>query len=158
MEELLKLGISLESINSTEEFISQIKILQKLGVDTNKLVQRDTIESLAKKSGIPTERLEEAGLNPKDNIGIKKNEIAIKYRKKQKGEKPKGRPPTDEQVKELSELGISLEGNSKKKIKDTVQQNKNNLSEVMQVGKRLEVEILMAEKVAERSTSDGRGQ
>ena len=158
VEELLKLGISLESINSTEEFISQIKILQELGVDTNKLVQGDTIESLAKKSGIPTERLEEAGLNSKDNIGIKKNEIAIKYRKKQKGEKPKGRPPTDEQVKELSELGISLEGNSKKKIKDTVQQNKNNLSEVMQVGKRLEVEILMAEKVAERSTSDGRGQ
>ena len=47
---------------------------------------------------------------------------------------------------------------NKKKIKDTVKQNKDNLSEAMQVGEKLEAEILIAEKVAERSASDGRGQ
>ena len=47
---------------------------------------------------------------------------------------------------------------NKKKIKDTVKQNKGNLSEAMQVGEKLETEIIMAEKVAERSASDGRGQ
>ena len=47
---------------------------------------------------------------------------------------------------------------NKKKIKDTVKQNKGNLSEAIQVGEELEMEILMAEKVLERSASDGRGQ
>ena len=47
---------------------------------------------------------------------------------------------------------------NKKKIKDTVKQNKGNLSEAIQVGEELEMEILMAEKVSERSASDGRGQ
>ena len=47
---------------------------------------------------------------------------------------------------------------NKKKIKDTVKQKKGNLSEAIQVGEELEMEILIAEKVLERSASDGRGQ
>ena len=46
----------------------------------------------------------------------------------------------------------------KKTIKDIVKQNKEKISEAMQVGEELEAEILMAEKITERSASDGRGQ
>jgi len=51
-----------------------------------------------------------------------------------------------------------IDTKNKKKIKDTVKQNKDNLSEAMQVGEEFEAEILMAEKITERSASDGRRQ
>ena len=158
VEELLELGILLEKINSIEAFIEDIKILQKIGVDISKMVQRDTIESLAKKSGITKEQIEQAGLNPTENIGKTKSNIKSNYRKQQIGEKTNGVPPTEEQVKKLLELGISLESKSKKKIKDTVKQNKGNLYETIKAGEELEAEILMVEKTSERSASDGRGQ
>ncbi len=44
---------------------------------------------------------------------------------------------------------------NKKKIKDTVKQNKDNLSEAMQAGEELESEKLMTEKVEEMNKGDG---
>ncbi len=58
---------------------------------------------------------------------------------------------TEEELKHLTEKKVN------KKIKDTVKQNKGNLSEAIQAGRELEAEILIAEKVSERSASDGRG-
>ena len=65
---------------------------------------------------------------------------------------------TDIQIQKLLELGINLEIQQKKKIKDIVKENKDNLSEAIQVGEELETEILMAEKSVERSASDVREQ
>ena len=42
--------------NVTQKFIEIIEKLQSIGVDTNKLVQTDTIGSLAEKSGIDKEK------------------------------------------------------------------------------------------------------
>ena len=88
----------------TEEFINILKKLQTIGVDVSKLVAKDTIETLAEKSGISKEKLEEMGLDPAEKIGSKKNTIAQAYRGK--GDT---RRPTKAQVEELAKLGISLE-------------------------------------------------
>ena len=76
-------------------FIEDIKILQKIGVDISKLVQTDTIESLAKKSGITKGQIEQTGLSPEDNIGHRRDMIAGNYRKAQQGEKIKGTHDND---------------------------------------------------------------
>ena len=110
-EELKKLGMSLEkkvtrknATNVTQEFIDKIKKLQSIGVDTNKLVKRDTIESLAEKSRISVDQIKEAGLNPEDKIGTSKDHITQAYRGNRGGT-----TPTEEQKEELKKLGMSLE-------------------------------------------------
>ena len=104
VEELAKLGISLEERNISQEFIDALKTLQTIGVDVSKMSTNDTIETLAKKSGISREKLEEIGLDPAEKIGRKKRNIAEAYR----GNKA-GKRPAKEQVEELAKLGISLE-------------------------------------------------
>ena len=66
--------------NVTQKFIEIIEKLQSIGVDTNKLVQTDTIGSLAEKSGIDKEQIKKAGLDPNYKIGQRKNSIAQAYR------------------------------------------------------------------------------
>jgi len=61
-------------------------------------------------------------------------------------------------LEEVMAIVEEIDTKNKKKIKDTVKQNKDNLSEAMQVGEEFEAEILMAEKITERSASDGRRQ
>ena len=90
--------------DTVQEFINILKKLQTIGVDVSKLVAKDTIETLAEKSGISKEKLEEMGLDPAEKIGSKKNTIAQAYRGK--GDT---RRPTKAQVEELAKLGISLE-------------------------------------------------
>ena len=92
IEELKKLGVSFEKLYAVQDFIEKIKTLQSIGVDTNRLVLRDTIKSLAEKSGI------------NDNIGKSKENIEQAYRGKG-GRKP----PTKEQLAELKKLGISFQ-------------------------------------------------
>ena len=106
VQELKQLGVSLEKIevDTIQEFIDILNQLKTIGVDVSKITQSDTIETLAKKSGMGRKELEEIGLNPTQRIGRKKNRIAIAYRGKSKL-----KPPTKEQVEELKELGISLE-------------------------------------------------
>ena len=112
--------ISLEERDVTQEFIDKIKKLQSIGADTNKLVKSDTIESLAKKSGISVEQLIEVGLNPSENIGTSKNNIAKAYRGNSKRV-----PPTKEQAEELENLGISLEKKvTREKIKTVISEQK----------------------------------
>ena len=53
---------------------------------------------------------------------------------------------------------VKKERSSKKIIKNTIKENKDHLSDIVEAGEELEAEILMAEKVKERSASDGRGQ
>ena len=81
-----------------------------------------------------------------------------KLQSEEEKEEYKKKHPELEEVMAMVEEIDKNNPKNKKKIKDTVKQNKNNLSEAMQVGEELEAEILMAEKVAERSVSDGRGQ
>ncbi len=104
IERLAELGISLEKrLEQTQEFIEKLKKLKKIGVDVSKIVRRDTIKSLAKKSKIEVEEIEKIGLNPDYKIGYTKERIARTFRG------VKGKNPTEEQVKDLTELGISLE-------------------------------------------------
>ena len=106
VEELAKLGISLEKRERdiVQEFIDKLKTLQTIGVDVSKLVARDTIETLAEKSGINREKLEEMGLESTLKIGNQKTNIAKAYRGQ-----GTSKPPTEKQVEELAKLGISLE-------------------------------------------------
>ena len=106
VEELAKLGISLEKRERdiVQEFIDKLKTLQTIGVDVSKLVARDTIETLAEKSGINREKLEEMGLESTLKIGNQKTNIAKAYRGQ-----GTSKPPTEKQVEEIAKLGISLE-------------------------------------------------
>ena len=106
VEELAKLGISLEKRERdiVQEFIDKLKTLQTIGVDVSKLVARDTIETLAEKSGINREKLEEMGLESTLKIGNQKTNIAKAYRGQ-----GTSKPPTKKQVEELAKLGIRLE-------------------------------------------------
>ena len=96
-----------------EEFINILRKLQTVGVDVSKMTQKDTTETLAKKSGISKEKLGEIGLEPTLKIGIQKYHIAQAYRGQ-----GTSKPPTKEQVEELAKLGISLE----KRERDIVQE------------------------------------
>ena len=108
LKRLEKLGTSLElnKRNVPQKFIETLERMQEIGVEVSKIVQRDTIGSLAKKSGISEEKITKIGLNPEDKIGISKNYIAISYRKDRSY-------VSEEQLKILEELGISLEKNSR---------------------------------------------
>ena len=105
-QELQKLGIRLEVRDATQEFIEKLEILTKLGVNVAKINYRDTIKTLAKKSGVvlTEEKAEELGIELNDKIGQTRGNIANAYRGNGRGKKP-----TQEQVLELQNLGISLE-------------------------------------------------
>ena len=105
-QELQKLGIRLEVRDTTQEFIEKLEILTKLGVNVAKINYRDTIKTLAKKSGVvlTEEKAEELGIELNDKIGQTRGNIANAYRGNGRGKKP-----TQEQVLELQNLGISLE-------------------------------------------------
>ena len=94
------------------------------GIDVSKLQWRDTIETLAKKSGIDREKLEEIGLDPTQKIGAKKIEISRGYRGK-----GTCKPPTNEQLKELKKLGISLES-KRRTSKEIAQASISSLTDI----------------------------
>ena len=123
VEKLKILGISLEEKDTVQEFIDTVNKLQEIGVDTTKLINTDTIKSLAEKSGITEKELREVGLNPRNNIGTSKNSIVKSYRGK-----IKCKPPTQEQVEELKNLGIALEE------KDTVQEFIEKIKKLQGIG------------------------
>ena len=123
VEKLKILGISLEEKDTVQEFIDTVNKLQEIGVDTTKLINTDTIKSLAEKSGITEKKLIEVGLNPRNNIGTSKNTIIKSYRGK-----IKCKPPTQEQVEELKKLGILLEE------KDTVQEFIEKIKKLQGIG------------------------
>ena len=106
VEELKALGLSLEVQNATQDFIDTLKELKEIGVDVTQIISTDTIGSLAKKSGVSEEKLQEIGMDANKNL----NFAHIKRAYRGKGG---GTPPTPEQVKEIEALGLSLE---KKKI------------------------------------------
>ena len=108
VEILSSMGIKLElqRKSAIEAFIEDLEKLQSIGVDVSALSTRDTIMSLADKSGISIEKIEELGLNPDKKIGNIKNNISQHYRG---GEKVKGIKPTEEEKSKLEAMGISLE-------------------------------------------------
>lgn len=109
--------------DTVQEFIDTVNKLQEIGVDTTKLINTDTIKSLAEKSGITEKELIEVGLNPRNNIGTSKNSIVKSYRGK-----IKCKPPTQEQVEKLKNLGIALEE------KDTVQEFIEKIKKLQGIG------------------------
>ena len=98
-----------EEKGTVERFIRKLEMLKGIGVDVTKIVERDNIKELAKKSGIDEIEIKNAGLNPGDNIGRSKHRISSSYREAKEEGKITKSTPTDEQVETLRELGISLE-------------------------------------------------
>ena len=95
-----------EEENTVEKFINKLQRLKEMGVDVSKITQSDTIQTLAEKSGviITEEQAKELGIKLNEKIGNTKTNIALAYRGK-----GTNKPPTQEQVERLLELGISLE-------------------------------------------------
>ena len=113
----------IENATSVESFIKTLKQLKTIGIDVSNIVQRDTIEDLASKSGIDRKTLEKIGLELTQKIGQKKNNIAQAYRGK-----GTCKPPTKEQVEELKKLGISLE--SKRTSKEIAEASISSLTDI----------------------------
>ena len=113
VQELQKLGISLEVRNVTQEFIEKLKILKEQKIDVTKITVTDTIQTLAKKSGVvlTEKKSEELGIKLSDKIGQTRVSISRAYR----GDRSRKRP-TQEQIRELQEFGISLEKRTGKEI------------------------------------------
>ena len=113
--ELEKEVEGLPKINTIEEFIEKMKKLQGIGVDVSRLFTSDTILTLTKKTFVNQdeeeliEKIEGEGLEPGDKIGNKLGKMRTIYKKAKNGEKTNGKPPTDEQVNRMQEMGIILE-------------------------------------------------
>ena len=126
LQRLLTLGISLDKKDGVvEEFIKKLEQLQEIGVDVSRLASRDTIQTLAKKSGISEEALREIRLNPDEKICNTREHIAKLYR----GSK-KGGSITEEQINRLLQLGISLE----KKDRNAPQELIETLEQLQEIG------------------------
>ena len=126
LQRLLTLGISLDKKDGVvEEFIKKLEQLQKIGVDVSRLASKDTIQTLAKKSGISEEALREIRLNPDEKICNTREHIAKLYR----GSK-KGGSITEEQINRLLQLGISLE----KKDRNAPQELIETLEQLQEIG------------------------
>ena len=119
---LKELGITLEKIDTNQEFIEKMETLNRLGVKVDLLGSGDTIEKLVnntikqlKKENKELDEekvrsrmikdIEDNGLKLDDTIGPKLDRIKARYRGTQK----KGTKPIPEQVAKLKELGIILE-------------------------------------------------
>ena len=121
-------------------------------MDTNKLVQGDTIKSLAEKSRISVDQIKEAGLNPEDKIGISKNYITQAYRGN-----GGGTPPTEEQKEELKKLGISLEKKvTRKNVKSVVVEQKQagEIGDNLIIDKNFNENFKQAEYSIEKESGD----
>ena len=106
--------VELEKIDTIDEFIEKMEKLQGIGVDVSKIIQRDTILTLAQKTFVKQdeeliEKVEREGLKLEDKIGIKLNKIRQAYSQSKEGKKPGMIPPTDEQVNRMQEMGIMVE-------------------------------------------------
>lgn len=153
VEELKRLGISLEEKDSVQEFIDTLNQLKSIGVDVSKIVRRDTIETLAKKSDISKEKIEEISLDPTQKIGAKKISISRAYR-------GKGgfKTPTNEQVEELKELGISLEEkNTVQEFIDILNQMKSIEIDVSKIRHRDTIETLAKKSGINRKELEKKG-
>ena len=124
---LKELGITLEKIDTNQEFIEKMETLNRLGVKVDLLGSGDTIEKLVnntikqlKKENKELDEekvrsrmikdIEDNGLKLDDTIGPKLDRIRAVYRGTQDGTKP-----TPEQVDKLKNYGITLEKKSKSK-------------------------------------------
>ena len=126
VKKLKEMGVwEKEEKNTIDEFIEKLEKLQEIRVDVSKLVTRDTILSLAKKTLEGNEeeivkKIKEIGLNPDEAIGSKLADIRNNYKASQKSKKSditiskskkhrNGIPATEEQINKIQEFGIIIE-------------------------------------------------
>ena len=105
ISKLRSLGIILEKRDRdvTQEFIEELKRLQKIGVDVSNISTKDTIKTLARKSGVDEILVQKSGFELDKPIGRTQTAIVRAYRGTNKIKKP-----TKEQVRQLNELEIQL--------------------------------------------------
>ena len=149
VQELLELGISLEARDVIQEFIEKLKILKEQGIDVTKIIKKDTIETLAEKSGVvlTEEKAEELGIELSDKIGQTRGNIAKAYRGNGGYKKP-----TQEQVQELQNLGISLE-KRKRTGKEIVEASISSIKN-MEVSDKADRELKEVVKEVENKNSN----
>ena len=105
----------LEKIDTIEEFIEKMEKLRGIGVDVSKIVQKDTILTLAQKTFVNQdeeelkEKIKGEGLELEDKIGIKLSTMRTSYSQAKEGKKSEWTLPTDEQVNRMQEIGIRVE-------------------------------------------------
>ena len=152
------------SITSLETGISETlkicKILYDNGIDLQKITlnkkenekYRGILLKEITQDGIDIKKIiEENKLDENFNYGSKIKVLRGAYNGTDES------PITKEERKAAEILGlVKKERNSKKIMKNTIKENKDRLSDSIDAGEKLEAEILMAEKVTERSASDGR--
>ena len=121
--------------NTIDEFIEKLEKLQEIGVDVSKIVQRDTILRLTKKTleepeKILIQRIKKIGLKPDDKIGSKISDIKVDYNKSQRGEDTGGKTiATEAQVKRLKEMGVW-----EKEEKNTIDEFIEKLEKLQEIG------------------------
>ena len=107
--------VELEKIDIIEEFVEKMEKLQCIGIDVSKIVEKDTILTLVKKTFENQneeeliEKLNGEGLDPEDNIGNKLGKMRRSYSQDKEGKKTEVTPPTDKQVKRMQKIGIMVE-------------------------------------------------
>lgn len=106
----------LNTKNTLAKAIEKLDRLKEIGIDTSKLKQKDTILTLAQKSGISEEKIKQLGLDPDNKIGQRIMSAISAYRGT-----AKGIPPTEEEKKQLILHGIRLEKQSQIYIQNLIQ-------------------------------------
>ena len=125
VKKLLELGISLEIRDPNQELIDILETLQRLGIDISKISVKDTIKTLAEKSGVNEDEIRKSKIDPNIRIGGKLSHVSQRYRGT-----AKGNPPTKEQIDRLLQFGISLE----KKDRNATQELIEMLEQLQTIG------------------------
>ena len=158
VQRLSELGISLELLEKrdiTQEFIEKLQILKGQKIDVSKITLRDTVETLAKESGVvlTEEKAKELGIELSDRIGPTKANITSVYRGNMRGKKP-----TQKQIQKLSELGISLE-KRKRTGKEVVRASIDSIKHMEMLDNAYsEVKILEEEVRNKRGNQNRKGE
>ena len=145
----------MEKRDITQEFIEKLQILKGQKIDVSKITLRDTVETLAKKSGVvlTEEKAKELGIELSDRIGPTKANITSVYRGNMRGKKP-----TQKQIQKLSELGISLE-KRKRTGKEVVRASIDSIKHMEMLDNAYsEVKILEEEVRNKRGNQNRKGE
>ena len=154
-----------------QELIDVLIILKEEGIDILKYRARDTLDILLKRQLESIERISKIEEKIKTIIFQEPTTYKIGRRiNEQRDQKNRGIKQYNKALKEAKDkegnpiftddeiVTLTKEKDCKKEIKSIIKENRDNISTALESGEELESEILMAEKVEERSVSDDRGQ
>ena len=165
-EEIEILTISRQiSNNQTKDLVDMLIILKQHGIDirkipnANKQLEEWLIEKIKLEENEIKEIIKEVESKGIINRNIGKLQNSQKGKdniKKYKTQLETATYPNGERIFDNLTIKILTGEIDRKKVKDIIKQNKDNLFEAMDIGEELETEIELAERMDERNTNDGR--